>query len=711
MKAALDGKEQSFQGLDHTGHYITAASTFLTYAGFRIGLVGTVSNHDVVARLMQNAVITLILSLLFAVSAAFVFQRLGNPILVKLSRQSRSLKRELETRRGVETQLSESVEFLSESQRIGHVGSYSLDIASGIWTASDVLENLFGIDDRIEHTLEMWVSLIHPADREKASGHFLRHVLTEGNRFDLTYRIIRKNDGAIRWLHCLGELTVKDGVAVRMVGTIRDVTENTELIQSLRSWEQLFAHSAWGIVIVDAETNRIVSSNPALDTMYGYSHDELIGMSVFDLYAPESRPVARGIANDMSINHDHCCFESLHVRKDGTRFPVEVDVCARDFDGTGTPHIRAANIVDISERKRIESDRERAERSMMETQRLESLGVLAGGIAHDFNNVLMTVLGNANLALQEISTESAAAVHLESIVTAAGTASGLTRQMLAYAGKGKYDVSTVLLNKIVSQMSALLDVSISKSVMLRTELDPTDPVILADEAQIQQVVMNLVVNASEAIGAACGTVTITTGIRPCDHVYLNSGSAGPGLTADAELPEGDYAVLEVADSGSGMDEKTLARLFDPFFSTKYQGRGLGLASVQGIVRGHHGVIRVNSELGKGTTFKILFPLDVDHDSVRPEVASDERLRQSWTGSGLVLLADDDDSVRKRRENGCLSVLAFDVIEARDGRAAVDLFTERADEFVCAIIDLTMPHLDGTAVVRELNAIPPGRKNP
>jgi C4-dicarboxylate-specific signal transduction histidine kinase len=256
---------------------------------------------------------------------------------------------------------------------------------------------------------------------------------------------------------------------------------------------------------------------------------------------------------------------------------------------------------EIAERKREEEERRLLERQIQHAQKLESLGVLAGGIAHDFNNLLVGILGNAGLALMRLAPDDPTRPTVEAIHASAMRAAELTKQMLAYSGRGKFVVQPVSLTDVVAEMSELLGASITKKAAVEFDFAPDLPPIEADATQIRQVVMNLITNASEAIGEGSGRITLRTGVVRADRALFAS------THLDDDLPEGDYAFMEVADTGCGMDEETRAKIFDPFFTTKFMGRGLGLAAVLGIVRGHRGTIRVTSAPGEGTTVSVYLP--------------------------------------------------------------------------------------------------------
>jgi two-component system, cell cycle sensor histidine kinase and response regulator CckA len=365
-------------------------------------------------------------------------------------------------------------------------------------------------------------------------------------------------------------------------------------------------------------------------------------------------------------------------------------------DESGRPTALQGVVTDISDRKRREQERRQQEDQIRHTQKLESLGVLAGGIAHDFNNLLMAILGHADLALRDLSPVSPVRENLEAIEKASRRAAELCRQMLAYSGKGRFAIQTLDLREIIEEMAHMLEVSISKKVTMRYDFGVDVPPIDGDPAQIRQVVMNLIINASEAIGDRSGVISVSTGISHCDRADLRQ------MWLNEELPDGLYVSLDVTDTGCGMDEKTLVRVFDPFFTTKFTGRGLGLAAVLGIVRGHKGAIRVHSEPGKGTTFKILLPASSQR-AVQEKPATGTP-NAPW-GKGTILLVDDEEIVRSVGRT-MLERLGFTTITAADGIEAMDVYTKYQDEITCVILDLTMPRMDGAEMFRELRQVRP-----
>jgi PAS domain S-box-containing protein len=348
-------------------------------------------------------------------------------------------------------------------------------------------------------------------------------------------------------------------------------------------------------------------------------------------------------------------------------------------------------ITDVTESRRLES-------KLVESAKLESLGVLAGGIAHDFNNLLTGILGNASLARLELPPTSLGQPMIDQIEVAARRAADLCKQMLAYSGRGRFVVQRLDVNKLIEDTTHLLQISIAKNCVLRFNFGASLPAVNADATQLRQVIMNLVINASEAIGDRSGVLALATGVARVDEEYLR------GFRPDASPAAGDYVFVEVSDNGCGMDAPTLARMFDPFFTTKFTGRGLGLAAVLGIVRGHKGGLKVYSEVGKGTTFKLFFPVAAGpaQDSAQPFGGTGAGYR----GAGTALVVDDEETVRTVAAR-MLERLGFTVVLAGDGREGVEKFRAEPARYAFVLLDLTMPHLDGEEAFRQMRQIRPG----
>lgn len=376
----------------------------------------------------------------------------------------------------------------------------------------------------------------------------------------------------------------------------------------------------------------------------------------------------------------------------------------RVFERYSSPLIRDGRVSgrvwsfrDITARRRAEESRIAVERKMRQSQKLESLGVLAGGIAHDFNNLLVSVLGHADLAAESLTAPAPALSHIEAIVSASKRAAEMCALMLAYSGKGRFVIEAVDWSALVKEMSHLLRVSLQEGVSLRLDLSEDLGPVEGDIAQLQQVVMNLVTNASDAVGERTGSISLTTGTVYCDEGELASCQVG------GALPPGEYIFLEVRDDGCGMSEDVLSRIFDPFYSTKMTGRGLGLAATQGIVRGHNGALKVESTVGGGTTFTLLLPPSTK-STVR-ERGEIEYPRRKRVGEGCVLVVDDDLDVREVAV-AILNSRGFSTLEAVDGEEALRIFEARRSEIRLVLLDLTMPRLGGTATFRLLRELDP-----
>ncbi len=360
-------------------------------------------------------------------------------------------------------------------------------------------------------------------------------------------------------------------------------------------------------------------------------------------------------------------------------------------------HIFAIRAEAELERYVAEQQKLDMEKQLRHVEKLKSLGILAGGIAHDFNNLLVGILGNAELALQEIPEDSPTREILEQIEIAGKRAAELTRQLLAYSGKAKITTRALNLSALIRDMQPLLGISVSKNIQFTLDLPENLPLIKGDPTQIQQIVMNLVTNASEAIGERGGIISLATGTRRIQ------ASDRERLFLKDDMQAGEYVYIRVSDTGQGMDHETVSRIFDPFFTTKFTGRGLGLATVLGIVRGHKGNIMVETQPGRGTTFYVLFPAQ---NNLKPETRAADQpslRRRAVRGSGKVLVVDDEDMVRTMVRK-MLEHAGYETLMASDGQEAIRIFENHADEIDLVILDMTMPGLDGVSTFRRLRQI-------
>ncbi|CAM2994482.1 CHASE domain-containing protein [Rariglobus hedericola] len=353
--------------------------------------------------------------------------------------------------------------------------------------------------------------------------------------------------------------------------------------------------------------------------------------------------------------------------------------------------------IDITGRKQAEADRSALDRKLLESQKLESLGVLAGGIAHDFNNLLTTIVGHASILRLDLPRQTAVQEHLEQIECGAQRAGELCQQMLAYAGRGRFLVERASLEKLVRDTTPLLEHSISKRASLHFEFRPGVPDVEVDATQIRQIIMNLVVNASDAIGDHDGFITVETcTMRRTDPQVAHAVLAPPPGT-------GDFAGLRVRDTGTGMSAETISKIFDPFFTTKFAGRGLGLAAVLGIVRSHQGSLLVTSTPGAGSTFTLLLPV-----ASSPQVVRESRQpfeARAHPLAGTVLLIDDETGVRAVAEQ-MFRTFGLKTLTAADGIEGIELFKAHQSDVALVLLDLTMPRLSGVDTLRALRVLAP-----
>lgn len=386
--------------------------------------------------------------------------------------------------------------------------------------------------------------------------------------------------------------------------------------------------------------------------------------------------------------------EDLRVSSPGRGEVVLTSIFVPIHDPTGRL-LRILSIhEDVTELRERQREREQIQRKITETQRLESLGVLAGGIAHDFNNLLMAILGNTDLARAEVPPASPLREYLSGVETAARRAAELCRQLLAYSGKGRFVNELVDLRELVQELSEVMEVVLAKKARLVLNFAADVPPVEGDPSQLRQVVLNLLTNAAEAIPGQQGLITVHIYRQACDEAYLAT------TRIDDPLPAGEYVVLEVSDTGVGMTEEVQQRIFEPFFTTKFSGRGLGMAAVLGIVRSHRGGIKIYSEPGKGTAVKVLLP--ASDRQVRPHTRRLE-VAGSFAGSGTVLLVDDEERVRAVAKR-MLEKFGFDVLTAADGKEALEVFRAHRAAIKLVLLDLTMPEMDGQETLRRLRAI-------
>ncbi len=593
---------------------------------------------------------------------------------------------------GISTDITERKKAVEDIERIFNLSAYMVCIAS---IDGYFLKISPAFTETLGHSEEEllgrpFLDFVHEDDKERTLA-VMKEKLEKGIEVISFENRYRCKDGSYKWLAWTARPFVEEDLlyAIAYDITERKLAEEA-LLESEERFRTVFTQASDAIVLIETETGRFVEFNDKAHKLLGYTREEFQELSLTDMEVLETSEMVREHI-DHILQEGHDVFETQHRTKDGDIRDVLVNA--------NTISIWDKQYVlsiwrDITESKRAEEERLKLEAQVQQAQKMESLGVLAGGIAHDFNNLLMGVLGYADLALTEISPASPAQNSIREIVNSARRAAELSQQMLAYSGKGRFVIEKISLSEIVEEMGHLVESSVSKKAIIKYNFADELPAIEADVTQIRQVIMNLMINASEALGEEGGIVNITTGVMECGCAYLRK------TYLDEKQPEGRYVYLEISDTGCGMDKKTVEKIFDPFFSTKFAGRGLGLAALIGIVRGHRGAVKVESKPGKGTSIRVLFPALLE--PAEPLTVPPEAV-EGWKGSGTVLLIDDEEVVLEVAGK-MLKKIGFKVLSARGGSEAIELLQQHNNTIACVLLDLTMPRMDGDQVLEELHRI-------
>jgi two-component system, cell cycle sensor histidine kinase and response regulator CckA len=549
--------------------------------------------------------------------------------------------------------------------------------------------------------------LFTPEDNlQGAPEHEQRFAIETGRAEDSRWHV--RKDGSRFWANgVMVGLRDDSGTVIGLAKIVRDdsgLKRSEEQLQyQLNLAEAIATNAAEALFLVDKE-GRTTFANPTSQSVFGWSPEELVGQFLHEKlhcrapdgtwYPSEECPHMRVLKTGETLRTE----EDFFIHKDGRIVPISCTISPIRSDET----IGGAVLVvrDLTDQKQAEALQRENEEALQQAQKLESIGVLAGGIAHDFNNLLTGIMGNAGLARRAIvaGRSAQAAALLRDVLAASERAADLTRQLLAYAGKGRFLILPVDLCKLVSEVSTLIRASISKKITLVIDVPDDCPLVEADRAQLQQLVMNLVINGGEAIGDEPGTLTVRVRTE-----HFTERRERP-RTEGFPIVTGEYVRIDVTDTGAGMDLETRGRIFEPFFTTKFLGRGLGLSAALGIVRGHRGAIGVRSEPGQGTAFTVLLP--VPRESRRPDRTSGHGgVERDLQGVGTVLVADDEEGVRALVAN-VLQDAGYTVEMATDGAHAVEQLRRLGSRVRLVLLDLTMPVLGGEQAAMELRRIQP-----
>jgi len=589
--------------------------------------------------------------------------------------------------------LRESEERFRLAQSAAHLIAWDWDLRTDFITLCGQYTHLYGLTpERTTLTYGEWLSVIHPDDRKQVQA-VIRETLERTHILDTEFRV-RWPDGTTHWLLAKGKVFLDDsGRPIRALGVSGDVTERKQAEETLRASEERLkraeriahiGHWDW-----DIKTNRVFWSEETF-RIVGRPQDYIPSYEEsFEIVSPQNTVRVEQWVRDCLAEKRGNSIEVQIARTNGDLRTLTLTSEVL-LDENGMPARMVGTCQDVT-------DSRRAQNEAFARQKLETMGTLANGIAHDFNNLLGGMLAQADLALVELAAGSHPEEELQRIRDVAIHGAEIVRQLMVYAGKESEDLDLIDVSRIIKEMVDLLKVSVSRHATLETDLDMDLPAVRANAAQLRQIVMNLVTNASEAIGDRDGVIRVTTG-----HVVIDRVAAiSKGVT------EGDYVQLEVSDTGGGIPLETQASVFDPFFTTKSAGRGLGLAVVQGIVRKLGGVIHLASEPGKGTLFQILLPSEARVGATAGPIRSAaEAARPSRKAT--VLFVEDEDPLRQAIAK-MLRKKGFEVLEAANGGTAIDLLRANSDKIDAILLDMTIPGRSSGEVVAEASQVRPDSK--
>ncbi len=568
-------------------------------------------------------------------------------------------------------------------------GILSVDRQGIIHYANPAAHRIFGWPENklVGQALDV---LMPPPIRTRHRTLFRQDLESETPRFlggrPLTVPAVRAGGEQIR-IELSASPPARDADRITIV--LRDVTERELQKEAILRMQAAIDAAPNAIFITDPEA-RILDCNRAFCEQTGYTREQAVGSFASILRDPDADPEIYE-AMLAHLNDGRKWEGELRIRRADGRIRVVSRSMAPVKNERGQIIFHVVVQQDITEAK---AERERLEH----VQRLESLGVLAGGVAHDFNNLLAAIMGNADLARRKLTADHPAQKHLNRITEASQSAAEICQQMMAYAGRDTDRETAVHINRLVESMGQLLEVSLHKGVRLKLALAEGLPPLRLSPGQIKQVVMNLITNANDAIGPDReGEIELATGVRRLSAEEISK------LVGASFLAPGDYLFIQVTDNGCGMDEKTVRRIFEPFFSTKFTGRGLGLSALLGIVRKYGGGLSVTSRPGEGSSFEVLLPL-----SLAAEETGDEQRAGGPSGRSTrrtVLVVDDEPFIREIAGE-ILAEADFEVLTARNGQEALDAYRVHRDRIGCVLLDMTMPVMDGLAALKEIKTLDP-----
>ncbi len=599
-------------------------------------------------------------------------------------------------------ELSASRESLAEAQRIAKVGSWTLDLATNTLVWSDEVFRIFEVDNQnFGARYEAFLDLIHPEDRDMVHQVYQQSLQTR-RPYLITHRL-RMPDGRIKHIEerCETEYDAA-GKPMRSKGTVQDITGKLLAEEALRKKDIInrqVIDTALDAVVIINEQGRVEDWNSQAEKLFGWSRSDIEGKLLKDTIIPHKYRDAHeaGMNHFLATGEGPALNQRLELsalHRDGTEIPIELAISPMR---TGTGYTFSAFIRDLTPRKEGERERERLQTQLTQAQKMEAIGRLAGGVAHDFNNMLSVILGYTELAAAKVDSQNGIAKNLEEIRKAAERASGVTRQLLAFARKQTVAPKMLDLNETVNGMLGMLRRLLGEQIQLDWQPAAEPRHVLMDPSQIDQILVNLCVNARDSIEEN-GIISIAT----CHASFSEEDAANR-----TDIQAGDYVVLSVGDNGCGMDKETLAMIFEPFFTTKGKGTGLGLPTVYGIVQQNKGFVNAYSEPGLGTHFSVYLPRAAGAEDL-PRNRSASLQDVSRDDMRTILVVEDEPAILSMIKD-ILESLGFGVLTAGVPSDALALVEQRGVEIHLLLSDVIMPEMNGKEMAQKMKRVQPGLK--
>jgi PAS domain S-box-containing protein len=629
-----------------------------------------------------------------------------------INEMSQSIQDKITERKIAQEALHDALWRLSSIIEGTHVGTWEWNVQTGETVFNETWAEIVGytLDELSPISIKTWEELVHPDDR-KYSGELLdRHFAGELPNYNCECRMKHK-DGHWVWVLDCGRVITHtgDGKPLMMFGTHTDITDRKQAEEACKDSEfkyrSLIEHSSDVVFCVD-RNGEYKFVNQVFASTFGKTPDYFLGKTFWDIYPKEHADYRQAASSRVFETGESQSLEVVVPLPDRTLYFLAKTNPVRDE--TGNVVLNLTHATDITALKRIEAEKVELEVQTRQLQKSESLGRMAGAIAHHFNNQLYAVMGNLEMAIDGQTLGVNSNENLVSAMQAARKAADVSRLMLTYLGQTPGKQEPIDLSEAYSQSQTLLQAAAPRGIIINAEFPPSGPVIRADTNQMHQILTNLVTNAWESISDNRGTIGLS--VKTISHEDIPISNRFPLDWQTQSIP---YACLEVSDTGHGIPDRDIEKLFDPFFTTKFTGRGLGLSVVMGIVKAHGGGVTVESEPGRGSTFRIFLPvsteeLPIQHDlpaiSEALQTGKAEKISKNESG-GTVLLIEDEEQVRKMA-GIMLTRLGYTVLEAKDGVEAQEVFKQHQDEILFVLSDLTMPRLNGWETLTALRKFSP-----